>query len=586
MKPSKKSCIILALALVLILVGGILSNVINTDFGKVKTDRIYLVNDNGYTVSARIYIPENATAETPAPAMIICPGGDCPSDIETPWASELARRGYVVALVDYTGCGDTEVDAAAQYWTAYGAMELDTIYDFLADRAFVDSEQIGVGGHSMGSLYSYRLAMKRPVSLVVSDVLYSDSMPSHNFDFVQISGTHDEGLLARLENFEDIFSNAFLCELFGTDLIEEGKLYGSWEEQNARIFLTLNQTHEDDMYSKAIVTLINEYVMKSMDAPNPIEAGNTIYGWNYVAMAILIVGVVMMLFSVADILLDSSLFSSLKLASPAVQPGFAYKSKSWWIAALILTMIPVVFFFPGTAAGNKMASNSLFQLGTTPNGYMVWTLYAACGMLAFALIYHFCFGRKIGCKAAGYGIATSSNGKFSISYVITAAIFSLILFLLGYFVIMLLYRYADTDIHGLTVSFRPLYASRCATLPWYFIALLPYFTLVMIAGSALKIEGKTAKQVFLGAVIGLVGMAILFIFYEIVLRIDRPFYTGNFAHFYLDLLANVLPQFGVASALAIFIKKKTNSIIPGILIGVALVAYGMVSTNSIAMIIS
>ena len=54
--------------------------------------------------------------------MIICPGGDSPSDLLTPWASEIARRGFVVALVDYTGCGDTEVDNASQYWTNHGAM--------------------------------------------------------------------------------------------------------------------------------------------------------------------------------------------------------------------------------------------------------------------------------------------------------------------------------------------------------------------------------------------------------------------------------------------------------------------------------
>ena len=54
---------------------------------------------------------------------------------------------------------------------------------------------------------------------------------------------------------------------------------------------------------------------------------------------------------------------------------------------------------------------------------------------------------------------------------------------------------------------------------------------------------------------------------------------------YLLLLSNVLPQFCVASALAIFIRRKTNSILPGIFIGTALVTFGLVSSNSIAMII-
>ena len=49
--------------------------------------------------------------------------------------------------------------------------------------------------------------------------------------------------------------------------------------------------------------------------------------------------------------------------------------------------------------------------------------------------------------------------------------------------------------------------------------------------------------------------------------------------------SNVLLQFCVASGLAIFIRRKTNSIWPGVFIGTALVAFGMVSSNSIAMII-
>lgn len=49
--------------------------------------------------------------------------------------------------------------------------------------------------------------------------------------------------------------------------------------------------------------------------------------------------------------------------------------------------------------------------------------------------------------------------------------------------------------------------------------------------------------------------------------------------------ATVLLQFCVASGLAIFIRRKTNSIWPGVFIGTALIAFGMVSSNSIAMII-
>lgn len=588
----KRSAALMGIALILILLGGILSSAIDTNFGNVKTQRLYLTNNNGYTVCANLFIPKSAGADTPAPAMIIVPGGDCPSDIASPWATELARRGYVVALMDYSGSGDTEADPASQYWTNNGAMELDTVYDYIAALDYVNEGEIGVGGHSMGSLYSYRLSTKRPVSLVISDVIYNDLLPEYNFNFVQISAEHDEGILARLANFSDIYHDEFLCGVFGTDEIEPEKLYGSWENRTARIFYPLNQTHQDDMISGQIIRLINRVTMQSMDAPNPIDEGNMIYGWKVLAHAVIIVGLVMLLFSLADILIESSLFSSLKLKAPEKVPGFEYKSAKWWIFALALTLIPVVFFFPGTAVGNKMPSNALFQLGTTPNGYLIWTLFAACGMLVLFLAYHFMFGRKEGMNAASYGLATSDDGTFRPGHIVKSAVLALILFMAGYYVLMLLYRYANTDIHVWTLSLRLFNGARSATMPWYCIGLLPYFALCTLAGQTLRFKGDTtqgkglAKSIIIGTLVSLAGMTVLLVFHQVYLRLNRPFYTGNFAHFYLDLLTNVIPQFAVASALANYIRRKTNSVYAGILIGTALVAFGMVSTNCVAMIIS
>ncbi|MBU9743392.1 alpha/beta fold hydrolase [Lachnospiraceae bacterium ASD3451] len=583
---------ILAVALIIIVLGSLLSYGIDTSFGTVKTQRLQLIDDDGYNVSANLYVPDSASV-APAPAMIICPGGDCPSDIASPWATELARRGYVVAVVDYSGCGDTEVNPAQQYWTNNGSMELDTIYDYLATLAFVDSDQIGVGGHSMGSLYSYRLSTKRPVSLVISDVIYNDALPEYDFNFVQISAEHDEGILARLTDFDEIYQDEFLTAVFGTDIIEPNKLYGSWEDRTARIFYPLNQTHQDDMISGPFIRLEVQSVMNSMEAPNPISENDLIYGWKVVGLAAAIIGLVMFLFSLAGILLDSSLFSSLKLKAEQAPAGFAYKSKGWWICALILTLIPLAFFFPGTAVGNKLSSNRLFQLGTTPNGYVVWTLFSAVGLLVFFLIYHFKFGKKQGGSLSTYGFSCADNeNRFQLSYLVKSAVFAGILFMSAYFILLLIYRYANTDLHIWTLSIRPFSPQRAAALPWYFLVLLPYFSLFLLAGNCLKFkdditQGKgLVKSVLIGTIVGLVGMTALFVVYQVILRFDKPFYTGHFAHFYMDLLSNVIPQFGVATALALYIRRKTNSFYAGIMIGAAIIAFCMVSTNCLAMMIS
>lgn len=586
----KRSGIILAVALVVVLLGAMLSVGVDTDFGRMHTQRLYLVNDNGYTVTANLFIPNTASAQSPAPAFIVVPGGDCPSDIGSPWATELARRGFVVALADYSGCGDTDADPRSQYWTnPDGAMELDTIYDHIAGLDFVDRNNIGVGGHSMGSLYSYRLSLVRPVSMVVSDVLFADAPADYNFSFVQISGEHDEGLLARLNTFDEMYTDPFLCGIFGTEKIVPNQLYGSWEDRTARIFIPLNQTHQDDMVSGPFMKALTESVSSAMGAPNPLPGNDLIYGWKIFAHIVMIIGLVGALFGLGGLLIESSLFSSLKLKAPAKSAGLKAGSRAFWIWALILTLIPVIFFFPGTAVGNKMASNSLFQLGTTPNGYLIWMLFSACALLVYLVAYHFLKGRKLGADAKYYGLATSDEKGFHPGHILKSALLALILFLFAYFVLTLIFRFANTDIHVWTNSLRPFNAARSATMPWYFLGILPYFALFMLCGGIMDFgDGPkgTVKSIILGTLISLAGMILLLAFHEITLRTNRPFYTGNFAHFYLDLLTNLLPQFAIASALAVYLRKKTNSVYTGVFLGTAMLAFGMVSTNCLAIIIS
>ena len=586
----KRRSIILAIALVIILLGGILSVAVDNDFGRVHTQRLYLVNDNGYTVTANLFIPNAATAETPAPAFIVVPGGDCPSDIGSPWATELARRGFVVALVDYSGCGDTESDPSSQYWTnPDGAMELDTVYDFVESLDFVDSDNIGVGGHSMGSLYSYRLSLVRKVSMVVSDVVFNDAPAEYDFNFVQISATHDEGLLARLSTFDEMYTDPFLCGIFGTEQIVPNQLYGSWENRTGRIFIPLNQTHQDDMISGQFLKALTESVSTAMGAPNPLPGDDLVYGWKVVAHILMIIGLVGALFALGGLLVDSRLFESLKLKAPEHSGGLKAGTKGFWIAAVILTLIPVALFFPGTAVGNAMASNALFQLGTTPNGYVVWMLFSACALLVYLLVYHFAVGKKLGATAKSYGFATSDGEGFRFGHILKSAILALVLFLFAYGVLLMIFRHANTDIHVWTNSLRPFNAARSQTMPWYFLAILPYFALFQLCGSVLDFgddrKGKV-KSIVLGTLICLAGMILLLAFHEITLRTNRPFYTGHFAHFYLDLLTNLLPQFAIASALASYLRKKTNSVYVGVFLGTAMLAFGMVCTNSLAMIIS
>ena len=79
-----------------------------TDWGKVSIKRLNLTSQDGTAVSTLLYLPENATNETPAPLAIIYHGRSNHAHSNDTWSMELARRGYVVLSPDLQGGGESD----------------------------------------------------------------------------------------------------------------------------------------------------------------------------------------------------------------------------------------------------------------------------------------------------------------------------------------------------------------------------------------------------------------------------------------------------------------------------------------------
>ena len=106
-----------------------------TSWGSVKIKRLNLTSQDGTTVSSLIYIPKNATDETPAPVAVIYHGRSNHAHSNDTWSMELARRGYVVLSPDLQGGGESDpsVDRSiqaktvAEYANSLSYVEKDAI---------------------------------------------------------------------------------------------------------------------------------------------------------------------------------------------------------------------------------------------------------------------------------------------------------------------------------------------------------------------------------------------------------------------------------------------------------------------------
>src|SRR5205814_3447700 len=123
--------------------GGLTAHLTQTS-GGIRTEDIRFKGAKGNTMSALLYIPPNATAQTPAPGILAVHGYINSRETQDGFAIEFARRGYVVLALDQTGHGYSDPPAFANGFGGPDALA------HLRSLAIVDKNNIGLEGHSMG----------------------------------------------------------------------------------------------------------------------------------------------------------------------------------------------------------------------------------------------------------------------------------------------------------------------------------------------------------------------------------------------------------------------------------------------------
>src|SRR5947209_7538778 len=129
--------------LILILAGGLLAHLTQTA-GGIRIEDVRFKGAKGNTMSALLYIPPNATAQTPAPGILAVHGYINSRETQDGFAIEFARRGYVVLALDQTGHGYSDPPAFANGFGGPDGLA------YLRSLDFVDKTNIGLEGPSMG----------------------------------------------------------------------------------------------------------------------------------------------------------------------------------------------------------------------------------------------------------------------------------------------------------------------------------------------------------------------------------------------------------------------------------------------------
>ena len=320
-KSTSKASRFLCISIVLMLICSIATYAIQTDFGKVKVTEINWETENGYAMNGWLFVPDTATAENPAPAVVVSHGMYNNKGMQDLNFVELARRGYVVLAQDMPNHGDSE-NTDNIMGILMGMYESVKVLDRMPN---VDSARIGVTGHSLGGMscnMSVSLDNMAETPLVAAVLLNSaDATYTGEEGFTNIYGARDVGIIAgKYDEWffgdTDADGNATLPKDFvanknaqsflhfgtdpkGQDVREAGTMYTETidGEEAIRVIYNHSFIHPWSHFSRRSTVSTISFFEAALGAPNPIAATNQIWQWKVVANVIGLVGFFMFMVS-------------------------------------------------------------------------------------------------------------------------------------------------------------------------------------------------------------------------------------------------------------------------------------------------
>lgn len=595
----------LILSILLMLGGGWLASAVQTDFGNVRVVDVRIAGSNGKIVSGLLFVPKNASDQTPAPAVLTMHGYINSRETHSGFNIEFARRGYVVLALDMAGHGYSD---PRNFRDDLSRGASDGLH-YLASLPFVDANNIATHGHSMGGWSTLRAAVDNP-DLVKTVILQGSSTETFSsgevtaeteFNFAVNFSKYDEFWDAMWNDKDehgrpyvdeagnpvmtkpsDIVRTPKLKKIFGvTEDVVPFQMYGDPATESARMLYQSNTTHPGDHLSREAIGYSIDFLQKTIPAPNPLPVSDQIWPWKEFGTLLVLIGTFLFLFGIGNALLEAPFFQSLVQPVPE-HPGTG--RLAWWIGALIATAIPAITLFPFKDLGAKWVPGSATFPQTITSQIAVWAGLNGLIGLALFLIWHFTLGRKRGGNALQYGLSTES-GRFRIHWATLgkAVLFAVCVVGITQIAIHFVEWAFLADPRFWVVAVKPLTAARFRLVLTYLLPFV-FFCLVnaLIMHGQLRLKGKSlALEMAANAlIVGALGISVL-----VALQVGHLFLTETLL-FTDEALWGIIayqfiPLMALAGALSTYFFRKTGSIYTGALVSALFITTYIVAGQAI-----
>jgi pimeloyl-ACP methyl ester carboxylesterase len=551
------------IGLVLILAGGVLAYLTQTS-GGIQIRDVRFAGAKGNIMSALLYIPPNATAQTPAPGILAVHGYINSRETQDGFAIEFARRGYVVLDLDQTGHGYSDGPAFANGFGGPDGLA------HLRSLDIVDKNNIGLEGHSMGGWTVLAAAAAMPndyKSMVLEGSstgkpFAAEGTTSWPRNVALVFAQYEEfsTLMWGVDLAREVTQSPKLWALFGTQgAIEPGKVYGDIAQGTARVLYTPAITHPAEHISHEAIGYSLDWFAKTLQGGTPRPSDDQIWFRKEIGTLVALIGFVALLIGAFDGLLEAPVFSHLRL--PEIADGtkpvqFSAKDASsrrrWTTAFVLSAFIPALTYYPAFALGGTFVTPSAFLPQGITNQILVWAVLN--GLITLALMP---FVPK---RASRTGIIWPS------------ILIALATVIVGYAALWLADLVFKIDFRFWIVALKLMSAKQFLIFLIYLVPFTAFFVIALhVLHRNFSTMGAPRSALYLTNILALtLGFIVLLVLQYGTLWISgklfNPLPDPGFVPLSTIVAIQFVPLLAICAIIATFTWRRTGSSLPGALI--------------------
>jgi pimeloyl-ACP methyl ester carboxylesterase len=549
---------LLGVGLLLILAGSFTAHRIQTAGGTRVLD-VRFAGNAGNLMSGLLYIPRNATQSSPAPAVLAVHGYFNSRETQGDFAIEFARRGYVVLAMDQPGHGLSDPPAFANRFGGPDGL------GYLRSLRFVDRDNIGLEGHSMGGWAVVNAAAAIPDGYRAMVLEGSSTGAPFGPEGSPLFPRNIAVVFSKLDEFSQVMwgipsgaevtQSKKLWKLFGADQpVEPGRLYGSIQQGTGRMLYTPPGTHPMDHISATAIGDSIDWFQRTLRGGTPKRPSDQIWPWREFGTLLALIGFVIVLLGALQLLLALPYFAPI---TGVPWPGRPSRDAAWWIALILGTALPALTLLPFFQVGGRWFPASHWLPQAFTNEIATWALL---NTLVLTLL----------------GIVPGMPRPTFNTPIRRCIVLALLTVGIGYLAVAAADFFFKVDFRFWFVAFKLMSVAQAKTFLVYLVPFTVYLAVALRAlHTALPVRTDSRARSYLINLIAFAAGVLLFLAFEYGSLVSTHQLQTWFMNDALRIIVaiNFVPLLSIVAIISTFAFHRTNSYLPGAFVGGLLVAW-------------